>query len=522
MKKMLLIPVLLSLLLFSLSCSPNVNTNSDDLIKIGDTTGDWGFPSPYGMYSRGPGYIRMSLIFDTLVWKDEQGNIIPMLAESWSYDKEKISFTFNLRKDVLWHDGEQFTASDAAFTFNYIKEYPWVWVNSDVIKSTEVIDDYTVQINLTDKYAPFLNNIAGTLPILPRHIWEDIQDPLSYNKNDALTGTGPYILKDYNSQEGSYLYEANNNYYLGDVNTGGIAFVRSSEQSMPAMIKSGEIDAGQIPPDVASELEESEFEIKKEPPIWAAKLILNHNNNGLIEKKSFRQALAYAINYDQIVEISQRGFAVKGSAGLLPPANGIWYNKNTPQYEYNVEKARGILEDIGFSIGKDGYYYKDGNILELELAVSEGDFERDAQIVKKNLEDTGIKIDLVSYESKTLDSKIENWDFDIAISGHGGLGGDPESLNRVIIGEGFNSVRYFKNDRLLELLNIQVGEMNMGTRIQMIYEIQEIYAEELPSITLYYPQWYWAHNEKADIFFTEGGIAIGIPIPLNKITFINM
>jgi peptide/nickel transport system substrate-binding protein len=521
MKKVLFILMVVLILALSLSCSPQADIRAKEIIKIGDKTGDWGFPSPYGMYSRGPGYIRMSFIFDTLVWKDTEGNIIPMLAESWSYDKEKISFTFNLRKDVLWHDGEKFTAPDVAFTFDYIKENPWVWVNPDIIKSAEVIDNFTVRINLTEEYAPFLNNIAGTLPIIPEHIWEDIEDPLSYNEDDALIGTGPYILKDYNSQEGSYLYEANNDYYLGEVNTDSIAFVKISEQSMPAMIESGDIDAGSIPPDVASDLEENGFEIKQEPPIWAAKLVLNHNTDELIGEKSFRHALAYAINYDQIVEISRRGFAVKGSAGLMPPANSVWYNENTPQYEYNPGRAKEILEDMGFSIGKNNYYYKDGEILKFELAVSGVDFERDAHIIMENLESLGIKIDLVSYEAKTLDSKIENWDFDIAISGHGGLGGDPESLNRVIINEGFNSVRYFENDRLIELLNLQVKEMNIDTRIQMLYEIQEIYAEELPSITLYYPKWYWAHKKNVNIFFTEGGIAIGIPIPLNKIAFVN-
>ncbi len=291
---------------------------------------------------------------------------------------------------------------------------------------------------------------------------------------------------------------------------------------MPAMIESGEIDAGSIPPDVVSDLEESGFEIKQEPPIWAAKLMLNHHSNELLKEKSFRQALAYAINYDQIIEISQRGFAVEGSAGLMPPANSKWHNEDVPEYGYDINKAKEILKDMGISTGEGGYYYNDGDIIELELAVSGSDFERDARIIMENLEDLGIKINMVSYEAKTLDSKIENWDFDIAIIGHGGLGGDPESLNRVIIGEGFNSVRYFENDRLIELLKMQVAEMDEDARIQMLYEIQEIYAEELPSITLYYPEWYWAHNKNADIFFTREGIAIGIPLPLNKIAFINM
>ena len=517
-----LLPVISFLLLSCQEEAPvQVQVQVQDIIKIGDSTGDWGFPSPYGIYSRGPGYIRMSLIFDTLVWKNKDGEIIPMLAESWHYSEDKNSFTFNLRKDVLWHDGEPFTARDVEFTFEYIKKHPWVWMDSDPVESVKAINDWTVSINLAEKYAPFLNNIAGTLPILPRHIWKNIEEPLLYAGRDALIGTGPFILKDYSSREGSYLYEANKNYYAGDVNIEKIAFIKVSDKAMPAMIKSGNIDAGSIPPDVASDLKQSGFEIEQEPPTWAAKLILNHNTNELLSNKTFRHALAYAINPDQIVEISQRGFAVKGSAGLLPPANSKWYSENIPRYEYNPEKATEILEKMGWLQGSDGYLYRDGSILGLELAVSGSAFERDGEVIEENLEDIGIKIELLNYEAKTLDSKIENWDFDMAINGHGGLGGDPEILNKVITSKGFNSVRYYENEKLIELLNQQIREMDTEKRMQIVYEMQKIYAEELPSITLYYPQWYWAHNENADIFYTDGGVASGIPIPINKIAFID-
>jgi peptide/nickel transport system substrate-binding protein len=522
MKKLFIILATLFLAIFFVSCSGISGSNDGDIIRIADPTGDWGFPSPYGMYSRGPGYIRMSLIFDTLVWRDKEGEVIPLLTESWIYDENENMFTFNLRKDVTWHDGEPFDASDVVFTFDYIEKYPWVWVNSSFIESVQKIDSYTVNITLSEKYAPFLNNIAGTLPILPQHIWKNIEEPLSYTGDDALIGTGPFIFKDYNSSEGSYLYEANHDYYLGKVNVESLAFVRVSEETTPAMLKNGEIDAGPIPPDVTEDLKQSGLKLEEEPPIWAAKLIINHQSDSLLAEKSFRQAMAYAIDTDQIVEISQRGFAVKGSAGLIPPANSLWYNDNTPQYEYDPLKAGDLMEDLGWILSEDGYYYKDGDILELELAVSQGDFERDAQIVKENLEQAGIKIDLVSYESKTLDTKVENWDFDLAVSGHGGLGGDPESLNRVVIGEDFNSVRYFENERMVELMQSQLKEMDQNIRREMVYEVQEIYAEELPSITLYYPKWYWAHNEKANIFYTEGGVSLGIPIPINKIAFVDI
>jgi len=522
MKKLFIILAAFILAIFFVSCSGISGSNDGDIIRIADPTGDWGFPSPYGMYSRGPGYIRMSLIFDTLVWRDKEGEMIPLLTESWIYDENENIFTFNLRKDVTWHDGEPFDASDVIFTFDYIEKYPWVWVNSSFIESAQKIDSYTVNITLSEKYAPFLNNIAGTLPILPQHIWENIEEPLSYTGDDALIGTGPFIFKDYNSSEGSYLYGANHDYYLGEVDVESLAFVRVSEETTPAMLKNGEIDAGSIPPDVTEDLKQSGLKLEEEPPIWAAKLIINHRSDSLLAEKPFRQAMAYAIDTNQIVEISQRGFAVEGSAGLIPPANSLWYNDNTPQYEYNLLKAGDLIEELGWILSEDGYYYKDGDILELELSVSQGDFERDAQIVKENLEQAGIKIELVSYESKTLDTKVENWDFDLAVSGHGGLGGDPESLNRVVIGGGFNSVRYFENERMVDLMQSQLKEMDQNIRREMVYEIQEIYAEELPSITLYYPKWYWAHNEKADIFYTEGGVSLGIPIPINKIAFVDI
>ena len=102
-----------------------------DVLTIADPTGDWGFPSPYGHYSRGPGYVRMSLIFDTLVWKDQNG-YVPALAESWQMDGD--AYVFKLRKNASWQDGEPFSADDVVFTVNYIKEHSYQWVNSEPIK----------------------------------------------------------------------------------------------------------------------------------------------------------------------------------------------------------------------------------------------------------------------------------------------------------------------------------------------------------------------------------------------------
>jgi peptide/nickel transport system substrate-binding protein len=90
-------------------------------IRIADSKGDWGYPNPYRHYPRGPGFIRMSWVFETLVWKDDQG-YIPALAKSWAYDPDRTAFVFQLQDGVTWHDGEPFTADDVVFTVNYFKK----------------------------------------------------------------------------------------------------------------------------------------------------------------------------------------------------------------------------------------------------------------------------------------------------------------------------------------------------------------------------------------------------------------
>ncbi|MBD3180907.1 ABC transporter substrate-binding protein, partial [Candidatus Poribacteria bacterium] len=312
---------------------------------VADPTGDWGYPSPYGMYPRGPGYVRMSFIFDTLIWKDKNG-IIPALAKSWNYVTEENAYIFSLRDDVTWHDGEKFTSADVVFTFGYIKEHPWAWVNSDIIDKAEETGEYVVKIYLNKPYAPFLANVAGTLPIIPKHIWEGVDKPEQLMEKKALIGTGPYELVDYNKAQGTYLYKAYEGYYLGKPEVDRIRLIKVNAEIAPTALKRGEVNAASVPPDILGDLEKEGLEIVKEPPTWAAKLIINHKKEPL-SSKEFRSALAYAVDREKIVQIVRRGHAVTGSAGLIPQSNEAWYNPDVAQYSYDTARVKEIIEGMG-------------------------------------------------------------------------------------------------------------------------------------------------------------------------------
>lgn len=116
-------------------------------VRIGDGKGDWGYPNPYRHYPRGPGYVRMSWVFDTLVWKDKNGNI-PALAKSWRYDPDSQNFIFELREGVKWHDGKLFRAEDVAFTINYFKKHPYAWVPLESVAGAEANGPTRVTIRL--------------------------------------------------------------------------------------------------------------------------------------------------------------------------------------------------------------------------------------------------------------------------------------------------------------------------------------------------------------------------------------
>ena len=506
------------LLLLIISSTSLAADETVDVLTIADSTGDWGYPSPYGHYSRGPGYIRMSLIFDTLVWKDEKG-FVPALAKSWEYLADEKAYVFHLRDGVTWNDGEPFTAKDVVFTVQYINEHPYQWVDSDIIETAEATDDHTVKITLKKDYAPFLDQVAGTLPIIPEHIYKDVSDPVSFNDPKALTGTGTFKLVNYDKTQGTYLYEANENYYQGTPRVKQIKFVKVSTEMSAAALEKGDVDAVSVPGETVDGLKDKGFVIIKGAHDWVAKIMVNHRKAPFSDAK-FRQALYDAIDRQDLVKTGLRGYGLEGSPGLYASDNE-WYNPDQEQYPYDPAKAGELLEELGYEKKEASQYFtKISEPEAIELLVT-ATTERQGELVAKQLDSAGIKVNLRSVDSKTLDSLVGGWQFDLALSGHGGLGGDPAVLNKVVLDQkSFNSARYDDDPELNELLESQVEEMDQDKRKEMVDSAQEVISQDLPALPLYYTDSFWASNDKVSFYYTYGGVGSGVPIALNKMAFV--
>jgi peptide/nickel transport system substrate-binding protein len=505
------------LLLILCSTAPAAD-ETVDVLTIADATGDWGYPSPYLHYSRGPGYVRMSLIFDTLVWKDDSG-FVPALAESWEYLADENAYVFHLREGVTWNDGEPFSAKDVAFTYQYIKDHPYQWVDSSVVENAEARDDRTVKVTLLRDYAPFLDQVAGTLPIMPEHVYKDVSDPANFKDAAALTGTGPFKLVNYDKAQGTYLYEANEDYYQGAPKVKQIKFVKVSLEMSAAALEKGDVDAASVPGETVDGLENKGFVVVEGSHDWIAKIMVNHMKAPFSDPK-FRQALYYAIDRQDLVDTGLRGFGLAASPGLYASDNE-WYNPDQEQYPYDPAKAGQLLEELGYEKKEGNQYYIRVSEPEAIELLATATTERQGELIAKQLDAAGIKVNLRSVDAKTLDSMVGAWQFDLALSGHGGLGGDPAILNKVVLDQkSFNSARYDEDPELNELLESQLEEMDPAERKELVDSAQELIAQDLPALPLYYTDSFWASNDLVSYYYTYGGVGSGVPIALNKMIFV--
>lgn len=114
--------IIISVFIVPTMAADTQSTSDEKVLKIswGTSGGDWGFPSPLAFYPRGPGYTMMSFCFDTLVWPDSTGDFTGLLAKSWEQSADGLTWTFHLRDNVTWHDGEHFSTNDVKFTYDYL------------------------------------------------------------------------------------------------------------------------------------------------------------------------------------------------------------------------------------------------------------------------------------------------------------------------------------------------------------------------------------------------------------------
>ena len=491
--------------------------------------GDFGFPSVYTISPKGQGYMTLSYIFDTLMWKDESG-LVPYLAEDYSVSEDGMTYTFQLRKGVSFTDGTPFTAEDVKFTFDYMKEHPYKWVSVSMVEEASVVDEHTVEIRLNKTYNPFLSDVAGSLPILPKHIWENVTEPETFTEPEAAISTGPFILENYDAAAGTYTFKANEDYFYGDVQIDKLVIANVSGGDSKEALLSGEIAAApNISYKAAMSLKDSpEYTVLEGPGLSVTRLYFNFDEEAMAVKE-IRQAMYHAVNLDEIVEKAYGGAGYAGSAGHVQPGTP-WYNPDVRQYAYDVETAKKMLSEAGAADSNgNGILEYNGEEMSYTLTFTEND-EKLAELLVSYMKAVGIELVPQSADDATVKAAISEGNFELAFNTNGSFGGDPVFLSRfaTVGADGAPSVtgqggKTWESEEYNKIYNESAVEQDDAKRHEQVNELQKIIAEELPCLTLYYKKAVAAYNNTIfdGFYYTPDGISIAVPFIMNKLVFVS-
>jgi len=445
------------------------------------------------------GFEIFLLIYDPLVRYDENYEPVGCLAESWDVSEDGLTWTFNLREGVLWHDGEPFTSEDVKFTYDTMIEHEQGFMYNTYlagITDIECPDEKTVVIT-TD--APKANMLMNTTPILPKHIWGEIApEELGLYTNESPVGTGPFK---FDSRSPGVIKLVKNDSYFGTVPAIDecIFISYANTDTMAQALSLGEIDAAfNLSAAQKSQLEKNpniSFISGQIPGFTQISINLwddpASGGNPLLRDKAIRHAIEYSINKTKIIDMIYGGEGEEGTT-LLNPGQYYHYEPTADELRsYNPAKAEALLDAAGY-LDTDGDGIREdanGNKLEFRLITiaDNTDEVKVGQMIASDCKAVGIGIKIETMDDGALTDEIYAGTYDMFIWGWGG-DLDPSVMLEILTTDQIGNLNetYFSNERYDELYQEQLSMIDEEERREAVFEMQKIAYEEAPYIILVY------------------------------------
>ncbi|PYE52709.1 ABC transporter substrate-binding protein [Deinococcus yavapaiensis] len=433
------------------------------------------------------------VIFPGLVRPNEDLQPEPDLAASWRVTNNGLTYTFNLRQNVKWHDGQPFTADDVVFTFKTIinpQSGSRLVSDFNSIKDVVAVNRNTVRFTLSKPFAPFLILLGHNAGIVPKHLLEgkDLNNYNAFNRQMPI-GTGPYKVSRV-VPGASITLVPNPDYYGAKPKLDGITFrVVPDINTQVAQLRSGELDWVNVEPfNLAALQNDPNVRIKQADAVQHF-LVFFNLKNPLFKDAKVRQAMQYAVNRKAIIEGVLRGYA-DYPVGTIPTALRAYFNKSIKPVQFDPNRALQILAQAGWKRNAQGTLVNaKGEPFKFSLMVDRGNPTREqaALAVQQDLKRIGMDVTLQTLEFGTLvrdflltgkyDANLIWWT----------TAPDPDQYSYYATGQS-NNQAFYSNSQADELLRRGRETTSLAARKIIYTNLQRLELTDPPVLVLWYPK----------------------------------
>ncbi|MCM3782474.1 nickel ABC transporter substrate-binding protein [Neobacillus mesonae] len=456
------------------------------------------------------------MVYESLVENTIEG-IKPALAESWEISEDGKTYTFHLREDVKFHDGEPFNAEAVKLNVEAVQrnadKHSWIKLSTNM-KSINVIDDYSVELVLSEAYYPALIELSMTRPfvfISPN----DFIEGETKNGVKGFHGTGPYVLKEHKKEEYA-VFEANEQYWGETPKVKRITakVLPAGETTYLAMLK-GEVNfaftddrgADSLDIEAMDQLVDSgDYQLVRSEPVNTKMIVANSSKaDSPVSDTAVREAIWYAIDRETIArDIFDQ---TETPANTLFSANVEYADIGLTERGYDLDKAVSILDSAGWPSDEAGSRMKNGKPLNVSLYydVNSSSQKTQAEFIQSSLAGIGIQLEIRGEESASIASRRASGDYELLFNQTWGLAYDPQSTVSAFTSES----SYLYTTQGIE----QADELYTKINEVMISTDEEarkaLYSDILTIV----------HDAAVFIPISNGSVTVVAPSELNGISF---
>ena len=430
----------------------------------------------------------LNSVLDPLVWQPESGVFEPGLATSWESNEDSTEFTFQLREDVLFHDGTPFNAEAVKVSFDRVADPELRALLVGLLgpyEGTEVVDEFTARVTFSEPYPLFIDSVSktGIRPVSPTAV-----ETFGPDFGQNIVGTGPFKLRSF--AEDAVVLERFDEYNWGPafLEHEGPAFLDTityriipEDSTRVTALETGEVQFIDFtPPQQVDRLEaDDRFEVDLLYVPGLPQILQINVDKSPTSEKAVRQAIQHAINHQAIVDVVWFGKANPAYGVLASTTPGYWAGIEEV-YPYDPERARQLLEEAGWTVGADGVREKDGQRLEL-LYVTNTAQVPTAEIIQAMLSEVGIALTVEALSSQASLAKYQENQHHIGRLGE--ITNDPSAMcfpihsKNITGGTQGNRSRY-SNPEVDRLCDEAAQETDWERRVELYEQLQRIVADE--------------------------------------------